>query len=237
MLANIFTASHSYPHRKPAVVVSHWIQGTGIIYLYIYRKKSTIHVGKYTVRPMDPSWGFRILLFEALLFFSKISGCIGQGFAKFDPPVASPFCPPTSHVKSYPGRRKTEGPVQTFVGRCTKLQGSKKRGSNGQKKRWIENSFVQMVDEQVDTLPGTNISHSKALLKMIMSVPWRVICCKIYREVKIKDWNHQLGAPPHFFVHRIPPWSVSPDVCHDNFVAFHVDTQDSQTWESPTMDY
>ena len=84
MLANMFTASHSYPRRKPPVVVSHWIQQTGTNLSIHYRKKSTIHVGKHTVRPMDPSCSFRILLFEALLFFSKISGCIGQRFAKFD---------------------------------------------------------------------------------------------------------------------------------------------------------
>ena len=96
-------------------------------------------------------------------------------------------------------------------------------------------------------IPSWELTYpiKKALLKMIflfprwdMLVPWRVICCKFCREVKIKDWNHQLGAP-HFLVHRIPPWSdpLRTVVSRLFFVAFHLDAQDSQTWESLTMDY
>ena len=34
------------------------------IYLHENRKKSTIHVGKYTVRPMDPMWDMLSSIFR-----------------------------------------------------------------------------------------------------------------------------------------------------------------------------
>ena len=38
-------------HKKQPHRIHVWY-----IYLHLPLKKSTIHVGKYTVRPMDPSW-------------------------------------------------------------------------------------------------------------------------------------------------------------------------------------
>ena len=42
--------------------ISHRIHGTGI-FTYIYLKNSTVHAGKYTVRPMDPM-GFCLFFFS-----------------------------------------------------------------------------------------------------------------------------------------------------------------------------
>ena len=195
---------------------------------------------------MDPSCGCRILLFEALLIFQKFRDALDNGLPNSTDVWHLLFVRRLRTWNRNQGDGRRKAPFKRLLDGARSCRAAKKRGSTDEKKSWIENSFVQMFDEQVDTLLGTNISHQKGTFESMiflfprwdMLVPWRVICCKFCREVKIKDWNHQLGAP-HFLVHRIPPWSdpLRTVVSRLFFVAFHLDAQDSQTWESLTMDY